>query len=178
MHKRTIKAKDIVNDIRSGLSDSKLTSKYGLSLKGLQSVFTKLVQAKAILPEELFDRAPVLAEDSVTIESVRMLPREKIEVTIPVCDFADPNKVGELRDLSLAGVGVRGLETRKGEIRNLLLVPCDLFPVDSFSFEAVCRWVKRRRSEGIVDAGFEITGISQEGKKQLQKVIRLLSLRE
>ena len=89
-------------------------SKYGLSLKGLQSVFTKLVQAKAILPEELFDRAPLLAEDTVTVESVRMVPRETIEITIPVCDAADPSKVGELRDLSLAGIGVRGLETRKG----------------------------------------------------------------
>jgi hypothetical protein len=178
MHKRTIKTRDFVNDIRSGLSDPQLMSKYGLSLKGLQSVFTKLVQAKAILPEELFDRAPLLAEDTVTVESVRMVPRETIEITIPVCDAADPSKVGELRDLSLAGIGVRGLETRKGQIRNLLLVPSDLFPVDSFSFEAVCRWVKRRRSEGIVDAGFEITSISEEGKKQLQKVIRLLNLPE
>ncbi len=75
--KRTIKAKDIVNDIRKGLTDSQLMGRYGLSVKGLQGVFTKLVQAKAILPEELFDRAPVLAEDSVTVESIRMDPREK-----------------------------------------------------------------------------------------------------
>ena len=73
MHKRTIKARDFVNDIGLGLSDPQLMSKYGLSLKGLQSVFSKLVQAKAILPEELFDRVPLLGEDSVTVESVRML---------------------------------------------------------------------------------------------------------
>ena len=53
-----------------------------------------------------------------------------------------------------------------------------LFPVDGFSFEAVCRWVKRRRSEGVVDAGIEITDISEEGKKQLQKIIRFLNLQE
>ena len=40
MHKRTIKAKDIVNDIHEGLADLQLMSKYGLSLKGLQGVFT------------------------------------------------------------------------------------------------------------------------------------------
>jgi len=80
MHKRIIKAKDIVNDIRRRLTDSQLMRKYGVSAKGLQGVFTKLVQAKAIMPEELFDRAPVLAEDSVTVESIRMDPREKLEL--------------------------------------------------------------------------------------------------
>ena len=107
-----------------------------------------------------------------------MVPREKIELTIPVCDSTDPNKVGELTDLSLAGIGVRGLETRKGESRNLLIMPSDFFPVDSFAFDAVCRWVKRRKTAGIVDAGFEITNISEDGKKQLKEVIRLLNFRE
>jgi hypothetical protein len=76
MQKRVIKAKDVVNDIREGLTDSQLMGKYGLSVKGLQGVFTKLVQAKIILPEDLFGRAPVLAEDSVTVEYIRMDPRE------------------------------------------------------------------------------------------------------
>ena len=178
MHKRTINAKDIVNDIHKGLTDLQLMSKYGLSLKGLQSVFTKLVQAKAILPQDLFDRAPVLADDSVTVENIRIGPREKIELTIPVCDAADPNQVGTLRDLSPEGIGVRGIETRKGQIRTLLVVPSHWFPVDAFSLEAVCRWFKRRRTKGIVDAGFEITGISEESKKQLKTIIRLLNLPE
>ena len=178
MHKRIIKAKDIVNDIRRGLTDSQLMRKYGVSVKGLQGVFTKLVQAKAIMPEELFDRAPVLAEDSVTVESIRMDPREKLEITVRVNDAADPKQGGILRDLSPAGVGVRGIETRRGEIRNLVIEAGHMFPVDGFSFEAVCRWVKRRRSEGVVDAGIEITDISEEGKKQLQKIIRFLNLQE
>ncbi|MGO9117205.1 MAG: hypothetical protein ACLQPD_06285 [Desulfomonilaceae bacterium] len=178
MHKRTINAKDIVNDIHKGLTDLQLMSKYGLSLNGLQSVFTKLVQAKAILPQDLFDRPPFLADDSVTVENIRIGPREKIELTIPVCDAADPNQVGTLRDLSPEGIGVRGIETRKGQIRTLLVVPSHWFPVDAFSLEAVCRWVKRRRAEGIVDAGFEITGISEESKKRLKTTIRLLNLPE
>jgi hypothetical protein len=41
--KRTIKAKDIVNDIRSGLTNLQLMEKYNLSSKGLQSIFTKLI---------------------------------------------------------------------------------------------------------------------------------------
>ena len=55
--KRKIKAKEIVNDIREGMSDSQLMEKHSLSSKGLQSVFRKLVDAKAITPREVFNRA-------------------------------------------------------------------------------------------------------------------------
>jgi hypothetical protein len=178
MHKRTIKAKDIVNDIRNGLTDSQLITKYGLSMKGLQGVFTKLVQAKAIMPEELFDRAPVLAEDSVTVESIRMDPREKMEITIRVSDAADPKQVGILRDLSLAGIGVRGIEAQRGEVRSFMVQASHIFPVDSFCVNAVCRWVRRRRSDGTIDSGFEITDVTPESKKQLQEFIRLLNFQE
>ena len=58
------------------------------------------------------------------------------------------------------------------------MVPSHWFPVDAFSLEAVCRWVKRRRAEGIVDAGFEITGISEESKERFKTTIRLLNLPE
>ena len=178
MNKRVIKAKDVVNDIREGLNDSQLMGKYGLSVKGLQGVFTKLVQAKIILPEELFDRAPVLAEDSVTIEYIRMDPRQKLEITIRVSDAADPRHVGILRDLSLVGIGIRGIEAQRGELRTLIVEAGHMLPVDNFSVDAVCRWVKRRRSEGTVDAGFEITGISAEGKKQVKKLIKFMTLSE
>ena len=57
--KRKIKAKDIVSDIRQGMSDSQLMEKHTLSSKGLQSVFRKLVDANAIKPRELFNRAQV-----------------------------------------------------------------------------------------------------------------------
>jgi hypothetical protein len=80
--------------------------------------------------------------------------------------------------LSLVGIGIRGIETRRGEVRTLVVEAGHMFPVDNFSIEAVCRWVKRRRSEGIIDAGFEITGNSDEGKEQLQKIIKFLILRE
>ena len=176
MHKRTIKAKDILNDIRKRLSDSQLMSKYGLSAEGLQGVFIKLVQAKAILPAELFDRAPVLEKDSVTVESIRMDLRQKTEITIPVHDATNPRQVGMLRDLSPNGVGVRGIETRRGDLRTLVVAANHLFPVNIFSFVAVCRWIKTRRPEGIIDAGFEITNISEEAKKQLKTIIELSAM--
>ena len=46
--KREIKAKDFVNDIRSGMSDSQIRGKYNLSAQGLESAFKKLLEAKAV----------------------------------------------------------------------------------------------------------------------------------
>ena len=43
--KKRIRAKDVANDITSGLSDTQLMEKYQLTSRGLQSVFQKLLQA-------------------------------------------------------------------------------------------------------------------------------------
>ena len=64
--KRTIKAKDIVNDIRSGMTNLQLMEKHNLSSKGLQSIFTKLMDAKAVKDRELDGRTP-LADDTVNL---------------------------------------------------------------------------------------------------------------
>ncbi len=97
---------------------------------------------------------------------------------MPVIDLGDSKQVGAVRDLSPTGIGVRGIETRRGEVRTLAVEAGNIFPVDNFSVKGVCRWVKRRRSEGIVDAGFEITSISEDSKQQLNKLVKFLSIRE
>ncbi len=56
MEKRKITAREMLKDIRAGLSDQDLMEKYSLSAQGLQSVFAKLVQAGAVTQTELDDR--------------------------------------------------------------------------------------------------------------------------
>jgi hypothetical protein len=51
-----IKAGDAARDIRSGMTDSQLMEKHGLSAKGLQSLLQKLLEAKAITPTEVKHR--------------------------------------------------------------------------------------------------------------------------
>ena len=51
-----IKARDAARDIRSGMSDSQLMEKYGLSAKGLQSLVLKLLEVKAITSAEMNQR--------------------------------------------------------------------------------------------------------------------------
>ena len=57
--KPRIKARDAVRDIRSGMTDSGLMEKYGLSAKGLQSLFLKLLEAKAITHAEMNQRRAI-----------------------------------------------------------------------------------------------------------------------
>ena len=57
--KPRIKARDAVRDIRSGMTDTGLMEKYGLSAKGLQSVFLKLLEAKAITHAEMNQRRAI-----------------------------------------------------------------------------------------------------------------------
>jgi hypothetical protein len=59
MDKRKITAKDMLRDIRSGLSDQDLMEKHTLSAQGLQSVFHKLVTAGVVTQAELDDRVPI-----------------------------------------------------------------------------------------------------------------------
>ena len=63
--KPRIKARDAVRDIRSGMTDSELMEKYGLSAKGLQSVFLKLLEAKAITHAEMNQRRAIYHDITV-----------------------------------------------------------------------------------------------------------------
>jgi len=53
MAKPEIYAKEILNDIRSGLDDVNLMHKYKVTAKGLDSIFRKLLAARLISQQEL-----------------------------------------------------------------------------------------------------------------------------
>lgn len=58
---RQIKAYEAAREVRSGLSNSDLMKKYGLSPKGLESLFEQLVGEALLLPSELEFRLSALA---------------------------------------------------------------------------------------------------------------------
>jgi hypothetical protein len=66
MTKRRITAREILADVKRGLSDPTLMEKYKLSAQGLQSVFQKLLKAGVITQTELDSRIP-LGERTVDI---------------------------------------------------------------------------------------------------------------
>jgi hypothetical protein len=66
MGKREIRAKQIMRDLKLGVTDDELMEKYRLTPKGLKSLFNKLLKAKLITKEE-FDWRPTFWDDTVTI---------------------------------------------------------------------------------------------------------------
>jgi hypothetical protein len=97
MEKRKITAREVLEDIRFGKSDSNLMQKYSLSAQGLQSVFRKLLRAGLITQKELDDRIPA-SEQTVDI-GLFVCPacgniQGKEWVTCPRCQFSLPGKAG------------------------------------------------------------------------------------
>ncbi len=68
--RRRINAREVVSDIKSGMSDFLLMQKYALSSKGLQSLFRKLLAAGLIGRSDLSEEARQ-GEDSIQLDSVR-----------------------------------------------------------------------------------------------------------
>jgi hypothetical protein len=173
--KRSIKAKDIVNDIRAGMTDHQLMEKYRLSVKGLQSIFTKLEQVKAVKRSELYGRTPWV-DDTVDVASMRNLPRNYMALSIIIHEAENPMNKGVVVDLTEKGVGVTGIQVRQNQTAELVVDSGDLGGIGLITFEASCRWV-RQHEDGTCSSGFEITNISGRDLDKLRELIEDLSLR-
>ncbi len=176
MNKTIIRAADIVRDIRSGMSDPELMTKYELSPKGLQSAFTKLLNSRIVTVEELYGGKRRGGADTVVIDDVRALPRHYLSVSVSIYEPNLPNRKGRLQDITERGLGVIGIEARIGEIKSFA-IPCrDFLDLDNIWFEATCIWAEPGRTQEEWHTGFQITGISPENMAHLRELIRLLVL--
>jgi len=163
-------------DIRSGLGDADLMKKYGLSSKGLESAFSKLINNRILTVEEVYGQRRS-GLDTVVIDDMRSLPRHYLTIAVTIYEPAYPEKKGRLRDITERGVGIIGIESRIGEVKSFVL-PCRQFlKVDSIWFEAECRWVEAKRVREQWLTGFQITKISPDDLENLRDLIRLLCLR-
>ncbi|MFC1834588.1 PilZ domain-containing protein, partial [Thermodesulfobacteriota bacterium] len=168
--KKKIRASDFASDIRSGLRDSRLMEKYGLSSKGLQSAFRKLVEAGIMDESELRERSRAI-EDTVDINEIRLLDRSYVAFQVTIRDADHPEIEGYLVDVTEQGLQVVGIETAANEKRRFMVPAEEFSNVAPFSFEAVCRWSRIQNEDGARVGGFQITEIEDSGKKELLKLI-------
>ncbi len=173
--KRTIRAKDIVNDIRAGMTNLQLMEKYQLSSKGLESLFTKLIEFKAVKDGELYGRVPQ-ADDTVDVDQQRVLMRNYLFVNLPVCEADNESENGYVRDVTEKGLQITRLAATVGNGKVLVLKPEGMADIQPFVLEAQCKWVKPATDEEEALAGFEITDISEQGLHELENVIHALTL--
>jgi hypothetical protein len=172
---KKIRARPLVADVRSGMTDSDLMAKYGVSPKGLNSILTKLVDSEVINHDELYQMCPSYRE-AVDRPERRVISRK--EVTKPLRIYEANTSIGAfVRDISERGLRVAGIRSRVGEIKSLSL-PVDLSVEKKvLQFEGACRWAGTRGTYNkYVLAGYEITRIRDETLQDLRDFIRLIDL--
>lgn len=175
--KRTIKAKEIVNDIRARMTDAELMAKYSLSAKGLESIFKKLLKVKAVTRKELYGRFPFL-DDTVNLDNVRKIPRNFPAFPLPIYETANMHVEGSVRDITEKGLQVSGIEARPEETKEFVIRADEFQDIYPIVFQAVCRWTTNGAGTNGSVAGFEITDLSAEGTREIRNLIRSLTLRE
>lgn len=97
----------------------------------------------------------------------RAIDRTPIVREIPIHVVERPSDVGTILNMTSRGLGIRGIQCRKGETLSLKISPPDSLNLESFSFDAICRWAHEDKSEGGHFSGFEITRISEPEKAKL-----------
>jgi hypothetical protein len=173
--KRIIQAGDIVKDVRAGMTDADLMAKYGLSAKGLESAFTKLLNSRILTVGEIYGQRRS-GQDTVIIDDVRELPRHFLSMTLPIYEPTNPEHRGRIRDVTEKGVGISGIQARIGEVKSFAIGCRPFLDVDNIWLEAECRWINSGKKIEEWYGGFQITKISPRDLRSLRELIRLLSL--
>jgi hypothetical protein len=169
---REIRAKEIVNDIVSGIGDNELMHKYRLTYRGLQSVFTKLVESNVIDSALLEGR--IVPQLSTETTVVTRLPRKDIFVPLPVEDAANPECRGIVTNITERGLGVKGMNAEVDEVKKLVIKPDKFFQLTPFKLQAKCRWVNPADEVQEVLAGFETIAIRHSDLQKLRNLIETL----
>ncbi len=172
-----IKAKEIIADIRSGMTEGDLMNKYGVSRKGLQNAFRQLVLARAVTSHEL-TMVLGLPYESQEPENLRQAPRYYLDFELPIHELEHPEIEGIVRDLAEGGVGVIGIETEVDEIKTFVILGDEFGAVDPFQFEAQCRWVNRQDPGEPIMSGFRITNIEDQHRRSLHQLIRIVTVED
>ena len=155
--------RDIVEDVRSGMADTALMAKHGLSSVGLRRTLEKILELDLIDPEDL-DRYSCVHEDTARAYLDRQCRRNYPILTASIRAERDPDKRGIVRDISDKGVGTIGLETEVDATDTFTVVEHEFA---LFSFEAKCRWAHKPAVNGEFLAGLEITRISENDRQEL-----------
>lgn len=171
---RQLTAGELLQEIRSGVSDFELMERYGLSSKGLEKAFRTLIKAGAIKEEELRSRSQSFY-DTVFIESMREMPRYYLALTVEIYEATRPRNKGKLRDITEQGVGITGIPAKVGEVKTFV-IPADKFiDVSRIVFDAECIWTEQEGPGGRVAAGFRLASISEQALTDLKALVRAVA---
>jgi uncharacterized protein (DUF433 family) len=176
IRKRKIRPREVLDEIRSGISEAELRTKYRLSVRGVERLFNLLVANGTVDQSELFEMYPFYERKLSHIEQ-RWEPRVTLNGKVYVYDVLR-SSTGTLRDISEKGFRAAGINCSVGESKSLLIDLQPLIKADPVLVVARCRWAETRgHSRKYITAGFEILEISDSDAVVLRSLIELLRSR-
>jgi predicted transcriptional regulator len=172
---RTVIARELLDDIRSGVGKTSLMLKHGLSQSALQGLVTLLLDAGEIKRQELYGDLAGLAGDTVHPEAFRARARHYLDFETLIYDAARPEIHGKVLDLSEDGLGVQGLEVSVEDVKKFVVLGDPFGEAAPFEIQVNCRWTRRDQDTGVLTAGFRIMDMSDHDREELQKLIKLVT---
>lgn len=173
--KRRINGRDFVRDLRAGLSDGELMEKYDLSSRMLQSVFRKLINARAITPADIYERSP-FDETTVDVDTISYSLTGYTAMSAHVYEVSTPEILGQVLDLTEKELKTGGIEAGFAQVMTFIVLAGKAAKIEPIYVRAKCKWCNHDETTGEAVAGFEIVEISEEHKKELRKLIRAFAV--
>lgn len=160
----------LVADIRSGMGDAALMSKYDLSRKLYQRLLQRLVDEKVVGHQDLYQWSPMYKHISDALASRRQ-PRTYVPIAVRVLHNGGSQQ-GFIRDISEIGLRTAGIEAEVGEAMTLSMPLTEIPGIGSIKVKAVCRWSEKKGYHTKFPvSGFEITTASEEQRRRLLQLI-------
>ncbi len=176
MDTRKIEMSRIMADLKEGMGDVPVMEKYQISPTELMSILVKLKDAKALSKSHIPERIKAL-RPRVEAQQNRGRPRNYLLYELPIYETYSADIAGTVIDITEKGVQVTGIEAVVDETRNFLIDSTETVTVKTpLIFEAQCRWTRQNGSEGVPEAGFEITNIAPECLDELRTLIENLTV--
>lgn len=166
-------ARNVLKDVRSGLTDGELMDKYQIAYPDLEKIFNQLLESQAITRGELYGRSSFFLE-TVSVDTLPESSVHYLAFPIPISDAMNPKAMGRLRTLGETEVGTVGIEAKREEYRTLVVFPEKFVDIGPITFDAMCVWSKSQ-PEGNY-ATFRITYITQKDLTRPRSVMRSLTL--
>jgi uncharacterized protein (DUF433 family) len=171
-HTRKINVDQIMHDIRAGISERDLMSKYMCSPKHLRRIFDKLVTIGSLNADEIDPNGNSQFHTTVSSKTPR-LPRNYLPYPFTVYVVGDPEARGMVLDITEQGFRVQGIHSRVGDFKIFSFIPVDCSHARPFFVEGECRWMKKSPDSDLV-AGFKIEKLSDHSRRELGKFIQEL----
>lgn len=179
MTKRSIKIREVVRDVRAGLTYLDLLDKYRLNPKQFQKMFKKLLNKGAIDPRELMSSLPEMETKNHPgtdgfEEDMRRVARDTVDFPLPIYDKDDAESNGTIRDISERGIQIEGIPVHEGDVKTFIIPEHDPFVIDPIELDAICRWVKKQDDDQECLGGFEVLRFSQGNLADILVLMRFV----